>query len=126
MYFLIYSSYAQVEFSHPDLKRLLTKSREKNKRLAVSGMLLFLEGKFIQFLEGEEADVKSLYNTIYKDNRHKSVVVLKEGFTENRLFTDWSMAFSTVTPEEIASGEGFEKLNSASALQIFKKLSLDS
>ncbi|MGI4020424.1 MAG: BLUF domain-containing protein [Janthinobacterium lividum] len=123
MYFLIYSSYAKTEFNDADLKTLLVVSREKNKRFGISGMLLFLKGKFIQLLEGEEQDVKLLYATINQDKRHTSVVLLKEGITDNRLFTNWSMAFSSVTPAELASEEGFEKVNSSSALQVFTKLS---
>ncbi|MGI4803590.1 MAG: BLUF domain-containing protein [Janthinobacterium lividum] len=125
MYFLIYSSYAIVDFTHDNLKDLLIQARGKNKSLDITGMLLYLEGKFIQFLEGEEEKVKALYNEIYHDVRHQSVVILKDSHSENRLFADWSMAFSSVTPEELASQEGFKKLNSFSALQIFKKLSAD-
>ncbi len=125
MYFLIYSSYAMVQFNHEQLESLLIKSREKNLKTGISGMLLFLEGKFIQYLEGDEVEVKTLYNKIYNDKRHKSVVVLKEGTAESRLFTDWAMAFGGVTPEEIAANKGYQKLNSPAALQIFKKLSLD-
>lgn len=125
MYFLIYSSYARFDFSHEDLKALLFQSREKNKYSGVSGMLLFLQGKFIQFLEGEETAVRSLYTKINQDKRHKSIVLLKEGTSEARLFSSWLMAFSSVTPEELASEEGLEKTNSNAALQVFKKLSTD-
>lgn len=125
MYFLIYSSYSSFEFNHGDLKELLVLSRERNKRSGISGMLLFIKGKFIQFLEGEENEVKSLYTKINHDKRHTSVVILREGRIDERLFINWSMAFSPVTPEELASGEGFEKINSSSALQIFTKLSSD-
>ncbi|MGI4749681.1 MAG: BLUF domain-containing protein [Janthinobacterium lividum] len=125
MYFLIYSSYARIDFNHEDLKALLIQCREKNKQFGISGMLLYLEGKFIQFLEGEEKEVQSLYTKINHDNRHKGVVLLKKGMMDKRLFTNWSMAFNSVTPEELATQEGFEKLNSLSALQVFKKLSAD-
>ncbi len=125
MYFLIYSSYAKINFNHADLKALLMQSRDKNKSFGVSGMLLYLEGKFIQFLEGEEKNVKTLYAKINQDKRHKGVVLLKEGLIDKQLFTNWSMAFSSVTPEELAGEEGFEKLKSFSALQVFKKLSAD-
>ena len=125
MYFLIYSSYARVDFNHEDLKALLFQSREKNKCSGISGMLLFLEGKFIQFLEGEETVVRSLYTKINQDKRHQSIVLLKEGTSETRLFTSWLMAFSSVTPEELASEEGLEKTNSNAALQVFKRLSTD-
>lgn len=64
MYFIIYSSYARIDFTHADLKALLIQSRDKNKISGVRGMLLYLEGKFIQYLEGKEQNVKSLYTKI--------------------------------------------------------------
>jgi hypothetical protein len=124
MYFLIYSSYT-TEFNNDSLKILLTQSREKNKKLGITGMLLFLGLKFVQLLEGEEKAVKTLYNEICLDARHKSVVLLNEGTTKEQMFAGWAMAFNSVYPEDFTNVEGLERLNSSSVLQVFKKLSLE-
>lgn len=52
-------------------------------------------------------------------------MLLKEGQIDEQLFIKWSMAVSSVIPEELTNEEGFEKLKSSSALQVFKKLSTD-
>ncbi len=127
MYFLIYTSYAL----HTDgqaLKTLLQQAREKNKRQAVTGMLLYLNGIFIQLIEGGQKEVQQLYQAIRKDNRHKEAIVLKEGPIENRYFTDWSMGFKAFSTEELAHEEGYKCLNSPgqpdiqSVLKVFELL----
>lgn len=123
MYFLIYSSYTSIQFSDNDLKALLKQSRENNKKSGISGMLLFLGWQFLQLLEGEEEAVKNLYNAICKDERHKSIVLLDEGYTEDRIFPDWYMGFNTASSNEMLAEEGYSKLNSSSALQLLKRLS---
>jgi hypothetical protein len=60
MYFLIYNSYAAVEVHDMLLKQLLIEARDKNKRLNITGMLLYFRQQFIQLIEGEENTVKML------------------------------------------------------------------
>jgi hypothetical protein len=50
--------------SDDNLKDLLKKSRLKNERKNVTGMLLYLDPFFIQILEGEEAIVNESFNII--------------------------------------------------------------
>ncbi|WP_299286045.1 BLUF domain-containing protein [uncultured Mucilaginibacter sp.] len=127
MYFLIYTSYA-LQTNGQALKALLQQAREKNKRQAVTGMLLYLNGIFIQLIEGGQKEVQQLYQTIRKDNRHKEAVVLKEGAIEKRYFTDWSMGFKAVSAEELAHEEGYKCLNGPgqpdiqSVLKVFELL----
>ena len=45
---LVYVSSALREFSKSELVELLEKSRKKNTRLGLTGMLLYKEGNFIQ------------------------------------------------------------------------------
>jgi len=123
MYFLIYSSYKTSDFTADELKALLVQSRQKNSISDITGMLLLCGWQFVQMLEGEEKNVKLLYHHICNDDRHKSIVLLKEGFMESRVFSDWSMGFNTVSSESFKEIEGYQRLNAATALQLFKKLS---
>lgn len=122
MYFLIYSSYKVSEFNPDELTELLVQSREKNKTLNITGMLLLCGWQFVQMLEGEEQAVKALYYEICKDARHKLVILLKEGFMESRIFPDWQMGFNTISSQAISGIEGYSQLNSPLALKLFKKM----
>lgn len=129
MYFLIYTSYAGVHFTGDDLKELLIQSRDKNKAISVTGMLLYFDGKFMQLIEGEKQDIKQLYETIRKDMRHHQVITLKEGMVKERFFEDWSMGFKSVSKEELAGEEGYKNLgepgpDTSAAFKLFKILSV--
>lgn len=91
----------------PDLLFLLKQSRNWNQDHGLTGMLLYLEGKFLskvegrfmQVLEGTEADVKEILEKIKQDSRHHSLIILKQSSTENRNFGTWSMGFKSVKLE---------------------------
>ncbi len=111
MYYLIYRSEVFNQMPEDELINLLEQSRKRNKTINITGMLLHFDNKFLQLLEGEETDIKTLYADICKDSRHKNVVTLKEGATENRLFPDWSMNFKIVSNEEFANEPAYKNIN---------------
>ena len=90
---LIYVSSAARVFSESELLDLLNRSREKNHRLNITGMLLYKDGNFMQALEGEQEQVRELYGKICGDPRHHGTLVLIQGPEERRQFPDWSMGF---------------------------------
>lgn len=96
LYSLAYESQASVPFPEPDLLDLLARSRAKNARLGVTGILLYRQGTFLQVLEGDRSQVEELYATITADPRHHAVdTVLVEERRERR-FPDWTMGFADV------------------------------
>jgi hypothetical protein len=109
MHYLIYISYANTVLSDEDLKQILLKSEEKNNRAGITGMLVYMEGKFIQLLEGAKEDIFNLLEVIKQDDRHKKLTVLLEGELESRNFPGWSMGFKTLNPEEFEAMSGFTK-----------------
>ncbi|MFD2163165.1 BLUF domain-containing protein [Paradesertivirga mongoliensis] len=110
MYFLIYRSEAVNPMPEETLKLLLAQSRERNKTMDITGMLLYFDKKFLQLLEGDEKEVKRLYADICADNRHRNVYTLKEGPAENRLFPGWSMSFRLVSNEDIAKEPAYKDI----------------
>ncbi|NOS90511.1 MAG: BLUF domain-containing protein [Cyclobacteriaceae bacterium] len=117
MYHLVYTSLAANLFSEEDLVRLLEKSRTSNKEQAVSGMLLYLQGKFIQVLEGERDNVINLYERIRQDTRHRKVTTVVEGESPRRIFPNWSMGFKHLTQTEFYQESGFLEMDDFFAQQ---------
>ena len=107
MYRIVYVSAAVDRFSTSELLELLTRAREKNQRLSVTGLLLYKDGDFIQLLEGERKAVQGLFNTISLDPRHTGAIVLLEEEADQRLFTDWSMGFRDLSDPEVQATPGF-------------------
>lgn len=94
MFELLYTSVATKALSDSELVDILTKAQDKNQRLNITGMLIYHNREVMQLLEGDEQQVKDLYDTICHDHRHTSVSVFYQGEIETRAFADWSMAFS--------------------------------
>jgi hypothetical protein len=104
---LVYLSTAVVRFSAQDLVELLTKCRDNNSKLGITGMLLFKDGNFLQVLEGERGKVLALYKRIGKDSRHRRVTALSQGPITQRDFPDWSMGFHDLGADNTLRTPGF-------------------
>jgi len=100
MFQFIYASSAADSLSAADLEVLLRKSREKHKRIGVTGMLLHRAGRFVQGLEGEQQVVQLLAAQIAADSRHRGFAVLCEGEVERRDFPDWPMGYRDLSAPE--------------------------
>lgn len=104
-----------------DLLFLLNQSKEWNQEHGLTGMLLYLEGKFLskvegrfmQVLEGNERDVNEIFEKIKQDPRHHSLIVLKQSSTESRNFGTWSMGFKSIKLEACKELPGCFDLNEA-------------
>ncbi len=107
MFHLVYASSALQPFTKPELQALLEQARAKNAKLGLTGMLLYKDGNFMQVLEGDQKAVTDLAAIIERDPRHKGVLILLRGTSEERLFPDWSMGFRDLTDQNAAKTPGY-------------------
>ena len=91
---VVYTSSARSrQMSVDEVKSILRASRLNNTSKAITGLLLYRDGSFAQFLEGPADAVDGLYDKIERDPRHHGVIrVLRQSVTK-RDFREWSMAF---------------------------------
>jgi hypothetical protein len=89
----VYISSAVTPFSKAELQALLTKAREHNASMGITGLLLAHDGNFMQMLEGPEKAVRELAAKIHKDPRHTGVITLLEEQVDLAQFPDWKMGF---------------------------------
>lgn len=94
--YIIYASVAVAPFGDQELLGLLDGARTFNKTLAITGLLLYKNRKFLQYLEGPIGDLEALYARIEKDPRHRAATIISCGESE-RQFADWSMGFRNLT-----------------------------
>jgi Sensors of blue-light using FAD len=117
----IYASAATYDLSCAELGKLLAVSRENNKRLGITGLLLYVEGNFFQVLEGERLAVESAFEEIERDPRHTHVTLIISEPISHRVFHDWSMGFSSLSHKKLAQIGGarnfFACRSAVSALQ---------
>lgn len=111
MFHLLYTSHATTPFLESDLIDLLKRSRAFNLENHITGMLLYLEGKFMQVLEGDKQIVISLYDKIKKDSAHTRVTTVIEGDSPTRVFKDWSMGFKQLSFDQFSAITGFHDID---------------
>ena len=121
MYELIYMSSAINKLSEEEINLLLVQARHYNIENRITGVLLYIDGDFLQVLEGIKKDIEQLFEKIKSDNRHKGIIVVYEGKKTQRQFPNWSMGFHSTSYEMLRNLSGFEDLNKRDLLNIEDK-----
>lgn len=88
---IVYASHARAA-AEDDIPAILAWSRRVNPGLGVTGVLCFLDGVYMQYLEGEEAELDALFASIRTDARHHDVTLLERRAVPGRAFCEWAMA----------------------------------
>lgn len=88
---IVYSSTASASFDEGQLVDVLLRSRRNNKRLGLSGMLLYRDGMFLQVIEGPDDALRERMAIIATDPRHSEIRVLLEEDIAERMFPAWTM-----------------------------------
>ena len=91
---LMYRSHNLIE---PDertdqLGAIFTAARRNNRARSITGALMITDDAFVQVLEGDETEVRALYEAIAGDERHDQVRILEELDVDGRTFGRWAMA----------------------------------
>lgn len=80
-----------------DVAALLRDAKMRNVNRNVTGLLLQIDNRFVQYIEGPRPAVEHLRERIESDPRHRDVQLLFEGPISERLFGDWAMGFSDLS-----------------------------
>lgn len=91
MYRLIYASHARLSCLE-DVPGILEWSNTHNPGLGITGVLCLLDHTYMQYLEGQEAIVLALFQSILKDTRHQGATILDQRKILRRAYPDWHMA----------------------------------
>jgi Sensors of blue-light using FAD len=100
---LLYVSNTSRDVADSVLDDILASSRKNNLKAGITGVLLYIDGGFMQVLEGERRAVTETYARICKDQRHWNMGVLLDG-DASRAFGEWSMGF--LRPSREADNDG--------------------
>ena len=99
---LVYISTARTPISAALCEDILAVSRRNNRVWDISGLLVAGRKRFLQALEGPEAEVRATYDRIAADPRHFACVILSDRHVDQRQFGDWAMAY---TPSDEGSAD---------------------
>ncbi len=116
MHQLTYISTATREISPADIDGILAAARRNNQRAGISGLLLYDGRRFLQALEGEEAQIRTTFERIERDDRHRAIVMLSNRAIATRQFGAWSMAWHRAYP--VAGGGSLRDAVDASVADV--------
>ena len=101
-----YVSAARSLFSDVEIEDLLRQSRMANAAADVTGLLLYWDGNFLQYIEGPQESVEKLLDRIRIDPRHGGLIVLDKTTIAKRAFPDWRMGFTRMDSPALAEANG--------------------
>ena len=104
---IVYVSLATGSMGEIELGDLLSQSRRFNAAHHVTGLLLHVDGTFMQVLEAGHKDLEHLWQRIQQDPRHTRVRCLCDKAVPRRSFGDWSMGYRSFAPPELIDVPGF-------------------
>lgn len=97
LYRLLYTSRCTMEGSERErlskVREIASASSANNVPAALTGSLLFIDGSFVQVLEGPAAELEAAFERICCDFRHDTVRLIDLVPVKERLFDKWDMAF---------------------------------
>jgi hypothetical protein len=120
MHYMIYVSQATTPMEAAELEQLLTHSRKWNTTKGLTGLLIYRysidaeSGYFIQMLEGDEREVRAVFEKIKNDKRHHTILTFGHGEMESRMFGEWAMGFKNVDDVVFSGPPGYARIGEAS------------
>ena len=88
---VVYSSRALTPFSDRELQNLMQSAQARNHQERVTGVVLYDNSRFFQWLEGPPQGVERIMSSIRTDRRHTDVRIVAECTSTSRRFGEWDM-----------------------------------
>lgn len=105
---IVYSSRAFNPMDSTSLQQILVDARNGNEARDVTGALIYVDGVFLQILEGERGVLDALLTSIRSDSRHDAMKVFHESEIADRAFSDWRMAYLSTDLADMSCWAGLE------------------
>jgi len=95
---------------HDDVQNIISTAKKHNKLNNITGALFYSDGFFLQIIEGDKDQLKSLMANIEKDPRHSNVEYLLDTEIESRSYQAWSMDSLQVKSGNVFNAETMRRL----------------
>jgi hypothetical protein len=100
MHAIAYVSSASWNLLQEQLDRIVSESRRLNALNGITGVLLYCDGNFMQYFEGEDHAVIETFARIRASESHYQINELMNQPILEREFGDWAMNFLEPSPDE--------------------------
>ncbi len=127
---LVYVSTRKNNCTQEEIEKILDACKRNNKEQDVTGVLLYSDTQFVQYLEGDYKQIINLYDHIKADDRHKNAVMICSSPIQERSFPSWQMGAKKLenityrTQMDIADKEIFASVLAGQEQQSSKAIAL--
>lgn len=101
-------------FRRAEIETILSRSQQNNAADDITGLLLLVENRFIQLLEGPSEAVGNCMSRIRSDSRNTGFRLILDRKSAGRLFSGWNMYFLNPSPADIKNRTGLTELTDLS------------
>lgn len=88
---VVYRSHAVRALSPLQIDELTLAAQARNLRESITGLMVYADDCFYQWLEGPLQSVDRVMHSIRQDSRHTDIEILNDQLVNQRSFADWSM-----------------------------------
>ncbi len=88
---MVYRSRSVAPLSDDELDALMRKAQARNRHEGLTGLLIYDQGNFFQWLEGPAEGLARVWESIQRDPRHAERQVLRTQSIPKRFFSGWDM-----------------------------------
>lgn len=99
---MAYRSRAAQPVTQAELDLILKTAQSRNRRVGLTGLLIYDQGCFFQWLEGPPSALAGVWQSIRNDTRHVDVQILREQPLHKRFFGAWDMRLARRTSATLA------------------------
>lgn len=92
---VVYRSTAVRAFSAVQLDQLALAAQSRNQSESITGVMVYDDRHFFQWLEGPVDSVDRVMQSIQNDSRHVDIDILDRQMIDHRSFAGWSMKLAT-------------------------------
>lgn len=98
---IVYVSSAVWLLSEAELLAILQDARHDNNLHEITGVLLYNDGTFFQYIEGPADNLQKIYTKIRQSRQHRGIIELSTEEVDVRRFPEWYMGFFQPSKDEI-------------------------
>lgn len=118
---MVYRSRATVPMQTSALQDLLRTAQARNHAEGITGLLVYDQGSFFQWMEGPAESIARVWDSVRRDPRHTDVEVLETKPTQTRFFADWDMKLATRRGFEQTRGTNFAEIAPALMDSLYRR-----
>ena len=118
---IAYRSKAIAPLSEGQLHDLLITSRVNNRKSGLTGLLIYDEGKFFQWIEGDPDQLANMWDAIQHDKRHTDIELIGRQDVPLRFFGGWDMRLSMRGLGQSDQAEGISQVPAGLIDSLFRR-----